>query len=98
MDYEYKTTLWEDLTDAESQGETVIEDLVSETFREWKDNVEYLTELIMVLNHKCWYYNGTDDKLSSFYEMLYYDYDELAYDYLSKHNEAGLKYYFETLD
>ena len=99
MDYEYKTTFWHDFTIAESFGEDAITDTAERAFEEWKSDIVYLTELIMVLNHKCWYwYQKGNDDLTQTYEELYYKYDELAYNYLETNNPDGLTYYYRTLD
>ncbi len=98
MDYEYQTTFWADFSIAESFGQTAIEDTAKRAFEEWKDNIVYLTELVMILNHKCWYYANDNVELSILYEDLYYKYDELAYNYLKDHDRDGLTYYFKTLD
>ena len=85
---------------AESFGEAAIIDTADRAFKEWKDNYKYLTELIMVINHKSWYWHsrGNDD-LSLFYADLYYKYDEMAITYLEKNRpEEELTYYFRTLD
>lgn len=42
-----------------------IQDTFNRAFNEWKDNYKYLTELVLVLNHKiCYHYaeNGTDEE------------------------------------
>ena len=100
MDYQYKTTFWTDFDLAEVFGEESIRSTAERAFEEWKDDIVYLTELVMVLNHKCWdYYYRGDDELSKLYEELYYDYDEKAMDYLQLCNRNDdITYYIRTLD
>ena len=98
MDYQYKTTFWSDFSLAEAYGVEAVEDTAKRAFDEWKDDIVYLTELVMILNHKCWYHYQENDVLSETYERLYYLYDSMAYDYLEQHNPDGLDYYFKTLD
>ena len=50
--YETKTTFWDDFTIAEAYGESAVKDTYNRAFKEWKTNVEYITEFVMVLNHK----------------------------------------------
>lgn len=39
---------------AEEKGNVEIRKAFNSTFREWKDNYEYLTELVLILNRKIW--------------------------------------------
>ena len=100
MDYEYITTFWQDFSTAELFGEDAIRDTAKRAFDEWKDDIKYLTELIMVINHKCWdFYRKNVMAMSNLYSDLYYEYDEKAIEYLEKkNNEEDLQYYFRTLD
>lgn len=98
LGYKPLTTLWEDFSIAESFGTAAIKDTASRAFNAWKDNYKYLTELIMVINHKCWYWNDKgNDKLSQFYVDLYYEYDARVIKLLENDKEA-ITYYFRTLD
>ena len=99
MNYEYITTFWQDFSIAEPFGKSAIRDTAKRAFEEWKDNVSYLTELVMVINHKCWYWAGTNDSLSHLYSDLYYKYDDMAIAYLENNgSKEDLTYYFKTLD
>ena len=91
------TTFWQDLTIAEHFGKEAIIDTVERAFNEWKNNYKYITELIMVINHKCWYYYKKDIKMSQLYQDLYYKYDFKAINLYEKNKEA-IEYYFKTLD
>ena len=37
-------------------GLSAIQDTFNRAFEEWKENYKYLTELVLVLNHKIWQY------------------------------------------
>ena len=92
------TTFWDDFSIAEKFGSQAIDDTAKRCFDEWKHDYKYLTELIMVLNHKSWYYDSKNNRpISDLYSKLYYKYDSLAIEAL-KNNEEGLHYYFRTLD
>ena len=56
MNYEYFTTFWSDFSIAERFGYEAIDDTAERAYEEWKNDVKYLTELVMILNHKCWMY------------------------------------------
>lgn len=100
MDYKYFTTFWSDFSIAECFGKTAIEDTAKRAYEEWKDDVSYLTELIMVINHKCWdhYHNG-NNILSNLYGDMYYEYYDKAIDYLDKNGSKDqVSYFIQTLD
>lgn len=97
--YTPKTTFWQDFTIADTFGIQAIKDTAERAFTEWKDNIEYLTELIMVINHKCWYWYEKNQEFSVCYNDLYYMYDGMAIDYIEKTmGQKELSYYFSTLD
>ena len=52
--YQPKTTFWMDFSIADKFGIAAIKDTYNRAFKEWKNNHVYLTELVMVLNHKIW--------------------------------------------
>lgn len=100
MEYEYVTTLWGDFTLAEIFGTDAIEDTAERVFDAWKDNIQYITEFVMILNHKCWYYyEHNNASLSELYANLYYKYDEKVIKYLDDNGRTDdLNYFFRTLD
>lgn len=100
MDYEYFTTFWLDFDIAERFGCTAINDTAKRAYQEWKNDVKYLTELIMVINHKCWdHYRAGNRKLSEYYSDLYYEYYDKALHYLDNNGKKeDLVYFIQTLD
>lgn len=50
--YKPITTFNQDFTIADHFGVLAIKDTFRRAFNEWKGNYKYLTELVMVLNHK----------------------------------------------
>ena len=97
--YKPKTTFWDDFTIADAFGLAEIRDTFERSFRDWKHNVEYITELVMVLNHKAWHWDGYNEEFMILYSRLYRQYNDLAYDYLEKYGtKEDLQYYFSTLD
>lgn len=94
--YEPKTTFWQDFTIADRFGEKAVKDTYKRAFNEWKNNYEYLTELVLVLNHKIWeHYERKEHSLARLYDKLWKDTDEYACKNL-KGNE--LNYYYSTTD
>lgn len=95
--YKPKTTFWQDFEIAEIfGGEKGIRDTYKRAFREWKSNVEYLTELVMVLNWKTWqHYEAKHDLLYRTYEALYFEADGWATANLTGDD---LTYYYRTTD
>ena len=97
--YEYQTTFMQDFAAIEDLGEVEINELAEKLFQLWKDDIVHLTELIMVINHRSWYWYNVNDELCTIYTELYYKYDEKAINYLErKGNEDNLRYFFRTLD
>ena len=98
--YEPITTFWQDFSIAEIYGDEFIKDTAQTAFLNYCGNIKYLTELIMVINHKCWYwYENGKEGLSKLYSDLYYEYDSRAIEYLEEHgSEEDKHYYFSTLD
>ena len=71
LGYNPITTFWDDFTIAENFNAKAVEQTAKKAFDEWKDNYKYLTELIMVINHKCWeHYHRGNSKLSALYSDL----------------------------
>lgn len=93
--YEPITTFWQDFTIADQFGEDAVVDTYNRVFEDWKDDYKYLTELVIVLNHKIWYHVNTNEKLANTYDKLWKLADKYAVDTL-KGDE--LMYYMRTID
>ena len=93
--YETKTTFWDDFSIAERFGVEAITDTYNRAFNEWKTNVEYLTELVMVLNWKIWAWYGINDEIGKLYDTLWRTADEYAVDNLEG---KDLAYFLDTTD
>lgn len=92
--YKTQTTFWEDFTIADAFGDDAVHSTFRTAFRYWKDDAVYLTELVMVLNWKCWqHYEKGNTMLSSLYSNLFYDATDYAYDHLEGDD---LKYFMNT--
>ena len=106
-DYVCQTTFWDDFSIADQFGVSAVKDTYERAFNEWKTNYVYLTELVMILNHKCWqHYDCMNkaasksvaehhEKLSKLYEALYYETYDKGFELLTGDE---LAYYIRTLD
>lgn len=93
---ERETTFWTDFTIADRFGEKAIKDTYSNAFKYWKDNLMYITELVIVLNWKCWEHN---DKGNTRLSKLYQDLREKTHDWcLENLKWNDLKYYYQKTD
>ena len=100
-----QTTFWEDFSIADRFGNNAIQETFGRAFREWKSHYEYLTELVMVLNHKIWQWYDTAQKDSKQREAamsrakLYNDLWEQAEQYAVTHLQGDeLSYFYNTTD
>ena len=76
--YEMTTTFWQDFTIADFFGMAAIRDTYRRAFNEWKDNYIYLTELVIVLNHKIWQHHETKPHYAEIYNDLWEKADNYA--------------------
>lgn len=95
--YEPKTTFWSDFSIAECYGVDSVKDTYNRAKEEWKDNIEYMTELALVVNHKSWQYAQTNDNLSKVYVQLWEEVDSFIFEHF-KGNEEAISYYVQTTD
>ena len=93
--YEFSTSFWMDFSIAEKFGITSVVDTYQRAFEAWKSNYQYLTELVMVLNHKIWQHYKTDEDLSRVYNELWMQADRYACESLTGDE---LTYFFRTTD
>lgn len=93
--YETKTTFWMDFSIADHFGIRAIKDTYKRASEEWKHNAVYMTELVLVLNWKCWSWHQKNSILCDLYSDLYYRARDLAYDTLTGEN---LQYFYRTTD
>lgn len=103
FDYECQTTFWQDFTIAEKFGGIpAIKDTYKRAFGEWKHDYKYLTELVMVLNHKIWqWYTGdtTDNGKSTEIARVYNDLWQKTAQYAEKNLKGDeLSYYYRITD
>lgn len=91
---------WERFDTAEMCGEATIKGVAEANFDVYKDDIEGLTMLVMVINHKSWnHHEHGNPKLCELYANLYYKYYEKAINYLEEQgNEDNIRYFIRALD
>ncbi len=91
----YETSFYKDFSIADNFGTSAIEDTFNRAFEEWKSNYKYLTELVIVLNHKMWDWAPKNKARGKQYENLWHK--AAAY---AEENLKGdeLDYYYRETD
>ena len=94
--YKPLTTFWQDFSIADNFGETAVKDTYQRVFKEWKHDYKYLTELVMVLNHKMWqFYHQGDEPMTRLYNRLWEGADAYAINNLKGEE---LEYFYKVTD
>ena len=93
--YQPKTTFWMDFSIADKFGIAAIKDTYDRAFKEWKTNHVYLTELVMVLNHKIWQWYQINEIVAQVYNDLWKEADLWAQEHLEGEE---LDYFYEVTD
>lgn len=92
FDYKCITTFWDDFSIADHFGLDAIKDTYNRAFNEWKSDYKFLTELILVLNHKSWQWYERENME---YSKLYCDlYDKAKWYADDNLNDDEYEYYF----
>ena len=77
------STFYADFSVADVYGPEAIRDTYARAFTSWKSDYKMLTELVMALNHKIWYWHGLQDKeYTELYDRLWREADGWAADNL----------------
>ena len=95
LDYKFESTFWEEFSIAEDYGAEGVKEHYDLVFSQWKDNIKFLTELVLVLNIKIFIWYGVDDIIGKMYDQLWKETDGYAIDTLKGDD---LHYYLHTLD
>ena len=93
--YETKTTFWMDFSIADRFGIEAIKDTFKRAFDEWKEHYEYLTEMVLVLNHKIWQHYKGNQEVASLYEQYWREANAYALEHLK---DDELEYYISVTD
>lgn len=95
LNYKFESTFYEEFSIAEEYGADGIREHYDLVFNQWKDNLKFLTELVLVLNLKIFLWYGVDDTNGKTYDQLWKETDGYALDVLKGED---LHYYLSTLD
>lgn len=93
--YKLKTTFWDDFSIADRFGECGIRDTYKRAFDAWKGDYIYLTELVMVLNHKTWQHYASNREIAALYDELWRKADNYAMENLTG---KELDYFYKVTD
>lgn len=93
--YKPITTFYLDFSIADKFGTTAIQDTYNRAFAEWKTNVKYITELVMVLNWKIFRWFGHNDEYAQLYDRLWKEADAWCMENLKGED---LDYFINTTD
>ena len=93
--YKPKTTFWDDFSIADIFGADAVRDTFNRAFGEWKNDTEYLTELVLVLNHKIWQHYEHNEPLARVYDELWKKADLYAVENLTGDD---LTYFYNITD
>ncbi len=93
--YEPKTTFYMDFSIADAFGESAIRDTYNRAFKAWSDDIEFMTELVMVLNWKSWEHYEKNPRYSRLYVELYYQLRDFC---LDTFEGDDLSYFIRTTD
>ena len=95
FDFKFESSFWEEFSIAENYGSDGIREHYKVVFDQWKGNLKYLTELVLVLNWKISTWFGVDDTIGKTYDELLRDADGYA---LNTLKGEDLHNYLSTLD
>lgn len=95
MSEKFTTTFWQDFSIADVFGPDAVQDTYNRAFEEWKHDYRYLTDLVVVLNHKIWYWYSKNETLARLYNDLW---DRAAAWALDNLKGDELTYYLEVTD
>lgn len=91
----HERPFWEDFTIADRFGLSAIRDTYNRAFKEWNENYKFLTELVLVLNHKIWQHHKSHPEVAALYNDLWKQADLYAVENLK---DDELNYFFEVTD
>lgn len=93
--YKPITTFQNDFSVADAFGTSAVTDTFKRAFEEWKGNYKYLTELVMVLNHKIWQWFEKNAALAAMYNVFWEIADQYA---LNNLKGEELDYFYRVTD
>lgn len=96
--HERKTTFFSDLSIAEwCEREKGVRDTYERVIKEWLDDIEYITEFSVCLNHKIWQHYEDNEPLARVYNELWNKCVDEIYTHYAQ-DEKALSYYYRITD
>lgn len=92
---DFSTTFWMDFSIADRFGDDAIRDTFNRAFREWKHDYMYLTDLVIVLNHKIFQWYEKDEARARLYDELYSKANDYAWEHLKGEEQ---NYFYRMTD
>lgn len=92
---DFSTTFWTDFSIADAFGPAAVRDTYNRAFAEWKHDYRYLTDLVMVLNHKIWQWYERDETMADMYDKLWNEASVYAEEHLGGDERD---YYYRLTD
>ena len=89
------TTFFDDFSIADRFGISAIKDTFNRSFRHWKKNPVYLTELVIALNLKIWQWYEKNETVAKVYNDLWEKADAYACENLKGDD---LAFFYRTTD
>lgn len=105
--YKPKTTYYTDFGISERFGEKEVRNTYKRAFKNWHEDIEWMTEICMVLNWKISEHYGRNDNLAKLYDELWRECDSWILDYDEDENgeikykhfsKEEIDYYIRTVD
>ena len=105
-DYERKTTYTSDFSIAEwcvpVEGMSAIADTLKNALDNWRDDIEFFAEILLVVNLKSWEHAARgNNEYGKMYSELYYMVKSLYFDWFDeshKDHKKATQYYFDYID
>lgn len=91
----FSTTFHMDFSIADKFGIAAVKDTFNRAFAEWKSDYRYLTDLVIVLNHKIWEWYESRPNLAEVYNELWQKADAYACENLKGEE---LNYFYRVTD
>ena len=99
------TTFRQDFNIAEAWGRDAVRDTFNRCVEEWKDDIRYMTNLVLVLNHKVWDWwdkeqDSKEEPWATFYNELWRRAVDTVYDLYGKgeYSREEMDFYFLMTD
>jgi len=104
--YKRKTTYTSDFSVAEwcvpVEGMSAIASTLRNALQNWRDDIEFFAEIIIVLNMKAWEHSARGNRqYAEMYSDLYYDARCLYFNWFNESHpkhEKAMQYYFDYVD